>query len=300
MRESEDTLRDRLYEVAVLPELWPACCDLISAEVGAFSTALMSISPEKTFRAVCSPIVAEPFAEYLRTDLPSQNIRMNRQMALGEGFFSRDIDLMTVEELAADPIYKAFLIPRGLGWTAGAIFQEPSGSSLMFDLQRKQDLGAFTNADIERLNRLKPDLAPAAFMTTRLAFQEAQTITHTLAALGLPGAVLGETGRCISMNPGLEALAPRIRTGWRDRLQLQNADADGLFQTALQQLRSSITPDVLSIPVAAGEDVHPLVIQLVPVRRNARDVFSYRSNDHDRYDGRNSGSPGPWGDLRSF
>jgi len=236
----------------------------------------------------------------LRTDLPSQNIRMNRQMALGEGFFSRDIDLMTVEELAADPIYKAFLIPRGLGWTAGAIFQEPSGSSLMFDLQRKQDLGAFTNADIERLNRLKPDLAPAAFMTTRLAFQEAQTITHTLAALGLPGAVLGETGRCISMNPGLEALAPRIRTGWRDRLQLQNADADGLFQTALQQLRSSITPDVLSIPVAAGEDVHPLVIQLVPVRRNARDVFSYRSNDHDRYDGRNSGSPGPWGDLRSF
>ncbi|WP_162245982.1 MULTISPECIES: helix-turn-helix transcriptional regulator [unclassified Aureimonas] len=76
------------------------------------------------------------------------------------------------------------------------------------------------------------------------------------------------------MNQELEALAPRIRTGWGDRLHLQNADANKLLQAMVQRLKPGATPEVLSIPVAAGDGTPPLVIQLVPVRRNARDVFS--------------------------
>ncbi|KQT69597.1 hypothetical protein ASG54_05695 [Aureimonas sp. Leaf460] len=274
MNEHDEMLRDRIYEAAIIPELWPESCDLISAEVGAFSTALMSISSNGSFRAVCSPVIAEPLAEFLRTDLPSQNVRMERHMATGEAVFMRDVDLMTIDELEVDPIYTAFLRPRGLGWTSGAFFQEPAGSTLMFDLLRRHDLGPFTPSDIDRLNRLKSDLARASFMTTRLAFQEAKTVTQTLASLGLPSAVLGEGGRCLAMNQELEALAPRIRTGWGDRLHLQNADANKLLQAMVQRLKPGATPEVLSIPVAAGDGTPPLVIQLVPVRRNARDVFS--------------------------
>lgn len=170
--------------------------------------ALMTVSAEGMFRAVCSPHTAEPLGEFLQTDLPSQNIRVHRQMELGAAAFIRDIDIMTADEIEADPIYDAFLRPRGVGWTAGAIFQEPSGSTLIFDLLRKHYLGAFGSAEIDRLNRLQSDLARASFMTTRLGFQEAKTIARTMASLGLPAAVLGESGKCIAMNAELEAMAP--------------------------------------------------------------------------------------------
>ena len=274
MQERDEALRDRIYEAAMIPELWPQSFDLISAEIGAFSMALMSISQEGTFRAVSSPHIAEPLAEFLQTDLPSQNVRMKRHVEIGGATFIRDVDIMTMDEIDADPIYNAFLKPMGLGWTAGAIFQEPSGSTLVFDLLRKRDLGAFTLADMERLNRLKSDLARASFMTTRLGFHEAKTVASTMASLGLPSAVLGASGRCHAMNAEMEAFSPRIRTGWGDRIQLQNADANRLFQFSLQCLKEATTPEVLSVPVAAGEHTPPLVIHLVPVRRNARDIFS--------------------------
>ncbi|THV09803.1 helix-turn-helix transcriptional regulator [Rhizobium rhizophilum] len=274
MDEREEALRDRIYEAAMIPEMWPANCDMISGEVGAYSMALMSISTEGNFRAVSSPHIAEPLAVFLQTDLPSQNIRVQRQMETGAGSFLRDVDLMTAGEIDADPIYEAFLRPRGLGWTAGAVFQEPSGTTLIFDLLRKHELGAFTSAELTKLNRLKADLARASFIATRLRFQEAKTITGTMAALGLPAAVLGEGGKCVAINGELEALAPRIRTGRGDILQFQNAEANKLFQTSLQQLKAARTPEVLSLPLAAGEHTLPLVIHLVPVRRNARDIFS--------------------------
>ncbi len=274
MDERDEDLRNRIYEAAMIPEMWPANCDMISAEVGAYSMALMSISSDGNFRAVSSPHIAEPLAAFLQTDLPSQNIRVKRQMETGVGSFLRDVDLMTAGEIDADPIYDAFLRPIGLGWTAGAIFQEPSGSTLIFDLLRKQEFGAFTSAEIARLNLLKSDLARASLMTTRLRFQEAKSVTSTMASLGLPAAVLGESGRCVAMNGELEALAPRISTGWGDRLQFQNAEANKLFQSSLQQLNATRSPEVLSLPVAAGEQTLPLVIHLVPVRGNARDIFS--------------------------
>jgi DNA-binding CsgD family transcriptional regulator len=274
MDERDEVLRDRIYEAAMIPELWPENCDMISGEVGAYSMALMSISPEGSFRAVSSPHIAEPLEAFLQTDLPSQNIRVKRQMETGAGTFLRDVDIMTPGEIYTDPIYEAFLRPRGLGWTAGAIFQEPSGSTLIFDLLRKHELGAFTSREIEKLNRLKSDLARASFMTTRLRFQEAQTVTGTLSSLGLPAAVLREGGRCLVMNAELEAIAPRIRTGWGDRLQLQNAEANKLFQSSILQLNVARSPEVLSLPVAAGAHTPPLVIHLVPIRRNARDIFS--------------------------
>ena len=76
------------------------------------------------------------------------------------------------------------------------------------------------------------------------------------------------------MNAEMEAFSPRIRTGWGDRIQLQNADANRLFQFSLQCLKEATTPEVLSVPVAAGEHTPPLVIHLFHVRRNDRDIFS--------------------------
>lgn len=108
--------------------------------------------------------------------------------------FMRDIDIMSDEELAADPIYNEFLRPLGLGWTMGDIVQEPSGHLIMFDILRPIDKGPFETADVAALNALKPDLSRAAFLSSRLAFQRALTITQTLSAIGLPAAVIGDAG----------------------------------------------------------------------------------------------------------
>ena len=57
-----DGLIDRVYEAAIVPELWGETCDLISAEIGCFSTALITVAPQGTLRWVCSPCITEQMA----------------------------------------------------------------------------------------------------------------------------------------------------------------------------------------------------------------------------------------------
>lgn len=272
-----EALRDRIYEAAVIPELWPEACDLIAAEVGAYSTAIITISPLGHMASVSSNHIADSMQRYFASDLSKQNIRVPRSLEQFPATFSRDVDCMTREEIANDPIYEEFLRPIGLGWTAGAVFQEPSGSMLIFDLLRVAERGEFTPDDMIRINSIKADMARAAFMSTRLAFDRAVTTTQTLSALGLPGAVLGETGHVRAMNREMEALSPRLGTGAFDRIFIRNANANKLFHDIVRQIGMGLSPEVKSVPVPATEEEPALVIQLVPVKRNARDVFSQAS-----------------------
>ncbi|MFB2550347.1 helix-turn-helix transcriptional regulator [Ensifer soli] len=265
---------DHIYEAAFLPDQWSVVCERLCEEAGAYSAAVVAIDEWQTFRWIATPNIAAVMERYALSPMRLQNSRPQRHVERGLMSFSRDIDLMSPAELAADPIYEAFLHPLGLGWTVGDLIQEPSGHAIMFDLTRKAAHGPFTEAGVARLNALRPDLARAALMSSRLAFQRARTVAETLDAIGLPAAVVGDSGAAVALNGRMEDLAPRIRTGARNRLTLDSADANGLLQMALAQLRESVAPFVQSIPIAAAAEGPALILHLLPVRRQARDIFS--------------------------
>jgi DNA-binding CsgD family transcriptional regulator len=268
-----DSLVDRIYEAAVIPDLWRDVCIAVAGEIDVYSVAVSSLGVDATHRWVSTPNVQELFEAYSRSDVRFLNVRPARALDKVPGVFTRDTDIMSAEELATDPVYNAFLYPNGLKWSAGYVVQEPSGHSIIFDLMRKADHRPFSDADIFRLNQLKPDLARAAFMTSRLAFNEAASMTSALDMVGLPAAVIGDAGVVIAMNGRMEALAPLIGTGAGNSLTIARPAAKAILDNALGMLRAGVIPEVQSIPLPASEEFPAIILHVLPVRRMARDVF---------------------------
>jgi DNA-binding CsgD family transcriptional regulator len=268
------TLIDRIYEAAVIPELWPDVCASLAEEVNGFSACILTADTGGVIRWVCSPNIDEPMERYASADARPHNPRPERSMLLAPMAFVRDIDVMTAEEIADDAIYNTFLRPIGLGWSMGAALPEPSGHTLIFDFLARSSDGPFSSQALDHINSLKGDLARAALISSRMIFRQAQSITATLSLIGLPAAVLSDDNRVLAMNEDMEALAPRIRTGAANRISLKNPAANGLVLAALEQLGAAKASHVQSIPLAAEENAPALILHLMPVRRNARDIFS--------------------------
>jgi DNA-binding CsgD family transcriptional regulator len=270
---SQPPLVDRIYEAAVIPELWRNTCEAIAAEIGAYSASIFSLTPDATYRWISTANIKDLVEAFSASDVRFQNVRPSRALERSPGIFTRDTDLMTPEELETDPVYRAFIYPNGLKWTAGCAIQEPSGHSIVFDLMRQNTSEPFSDEDMARLNALKPDLARAALMTSRLAFQQADTVTSALSMVGLPAMVIGDSGMAISMNAEMEALAPLIGTGAGNAIHLTRPAARLMLDDALRRLRAGTAPQVQSIPVPAREGSPALILHVLPVRRMARDVF---------------------------
>lgn len=268
----ETSFIDQIYEAAFIPELWETVCEKLSAAVDSYSASLITMGSSQSFRWTCSANVREGMEHFSQSPLRFQNVRPQRHAALSPFSFMRDIDLMTEEELAVDPIYNEFLRPRGLGWTIGDMFQEPSGHMVVFDIIRETARGPFHMADVDRLNDLRPHLARAAMMSSRLEFERINAAVEALELTGLPAAAIGAGGRVLAANRLLQGFGPQIQIAARDRLHFGFAEANARFAALVEQQRSLPVASA-SFPLPQAEGHPPAVVHLVPVRGHARDLF---------------------------
>lgn len=274
LNDDEAKIIDVAYEAAVMPDLWPKLCDHLSRHIGAFSTALITLAPGALPRWISSKCIAEQMLLYEKSGLAQRAERPIRGLKMAPNTFMRDIDILTTEELAKDALRVELLEPLGLAWELGGSFIEPSGSMFVFSQLMKTEHGPFKPEAREQMNTLKSDLARAAFLATRLGLKQAQSMTESLQLIGLAGAVVGDNGQIIAANQAFLDLAPRIQTGARDQLYFRDAGARALYGESITQIRSGKRGIAQSIPLASQDDDPPLVTQIIPIRRSARDIFS--------------------------
>jgi DNA-binding CsgD family transcriptional regulator len=101
-------------------------------------------------------------------------------------------------------------------------------------------------------------------------------MTAALELVGLPAAVLRESGRMSTANPLFQKLMPGVVQDRRERLALSDLAADAMLADALNRLAAR-TEGVQSIPLAARVHQNPMVMHLLPVRGSAHDIFSQAS-----------------------
>lgn len=267
------SLIDHIYEAAFMVDHWETICVKLSEHVGAYSASLITVGDSQSFNSVCSPIVREDMRRFSESPLRFQNVRPARHMAMSPFSFMRDIDLMSEEEIARDPIYTEFLYPRGLGWTVGDMIQEPSGHTIIFDLIRTTAAGPFTRTDVDQLNALRPHLARAATMSSRLQFERINAAVQALELVGVPAAVIASDGMVLAANSALQSVAPQVVVAAFDRLAFGFADTSVKFAETLQHARTTRDNVGCSLPLPATETRPSAVVHLVPVRGNARDIF---------------------------
>lgn len=276
--DAESLLIDRIYEAAIVTEGWPEVLRT-TGEVARCREALFATILNDDARLVAStPGFADDYNALLERYPISVNSRAQRLLASRHSGFITDADIFSPEEIAADPIYQDILIPSGYGSGVATTIASPSGEVIVVHCERDIADGTVEPEAIAALNRLRPHFARAGLLGRRLGLERARAASEALEIMGLPGAVLGASGRIISANSLLVGLMPSVFRDRPNRLGIVDAAADGMLQAAMTAAaHDSYDAAVRSIAIPAGEGHPPIIVHLSPVKGRARDVFALAS-----------------------
>lgn len=262
---------DKIYEAAFVPEKWPAVLDQVGEMTGSIGGALLAIGDRYPPRWAASAAIAPALREYTSGDSWKENRRPEETLSRGRSGFSRDIDLWTPDELERYRISDQ-RSQHGLGWQLGTIIPMPSGETVIFTFDRRFDDGPHDEPMRDAADSLRPHLARAGLLAARLGLERAQTMVATLAAIGLPAAVLSGAGRVVAANELLQDMTSLFLTARHDALAVRDPIANVLLQQAILEC-DRCDSFVRSIPVPANSDRGAVVIHLLPVRGAAHDLF---------------------------
>ncbi|MEO7220914.1 MAG: helix-turn-helix transcriptional regulator, partial [Devosia sp.] len=271
-----DDIVDDIYEAGAVPERWPDLLDRISNLVEARGT-LLFVARQATLKYFASPVIEPLISPYFERGYQFTDERTKRLFAYNHAGFVQDLDVFTREEWEADPIRRELWAPRGLGWGVATHLPMPTGESIIIHAEREGARGPVERPFIDELDRLRPHLARAALMSSRLAFERASGAVDALGMMGLPAAVLDATGRLYVANKAFDALVPTTFLDRQAGVELVEHRGSLLFARALEAAATDPGAVPLSLPMHARNGHPPMIIHLVPVKGAARDVFSRAS-----------------------
>jgi DNA-binding CsgD family transcriptional regulator len=183
--------------------------------------------------------------------------------------FVRANDYLPPEILNSDPGH-ARRLAIGLASEASSVTVMPTGELVVFSFDRWTREGPHSTQHLATLNALYPHLARTALVAARLRLDRASTAATTLQMIGLPAAVLTRSGRLLSSNASFDRLTSLVSPGAFGRVLIADSRAHSLLQEALDPTSGSIR----SIPIAQAEGRRACVLHVLPLRRNAHDIFS--------------------------
>jgi DNA-binding CsgD family transcriptional regulator len=264
---------DRIYEAAILPDLWPrALADMTKVADAAFAS-LFALDGT-VVRWTGTPEAIALIDNYKTVEKTHPNSRIAPCMRSGHAGFLVDHDLLTREEIDADPFYREFLRPRGYGWVAATHIETPMGENLFISAERRFERGPVEPRYIRLLNCLRPHYARSAMLAARIGLERANAMTKILELFRLPAAVLLRNGVLFAANKSFDALVPKVFLDRRKGIAIRDEKTDALLGKLLAMGTAGQRP-VQSIPLTAVGDRPPLIIHVIPVCGDARDIFSH-------------------------
>lgn len=261
-----------IYEAGALPGQWPWVLERIGARVGAKGGNLIRGSVSG-IDIVSSPSIAELAAEFARLGYNSDNTRVTRCFARAShpGFLT-DLDLHSIEEIRSLPMYTDFLTPHGADAGAGTVVQGAEDDALIVAIEGFPDHAAARDA-VAFLDRLRPHLARAVLLGSRVQAARTETLVEAFNIAGTAIALLGGDGRVLGASESFAAAFDDILLDGGSRLRAVDATADKYLEAALARMQWNDYASA-SIAVRDREQFGRAVLHLLPARRQARDLFS--------------------------
>jgi len=267
-----DSLVERIYEAAFIPEYWPGVLGQLTETFSSDSSAMLVVDRRLPPLWAATPNVEHLLGAYAQTPGWYQNDRLRRMLRLDYAGFLCVDDFSTDQELSADSC-EAFLSKAALSGQVGSAVTMPSGEVVLFTLERRVDMDPFERDDLAQMDAIRPHLARASLMAARLQMQQAEATVAALTAIGLPAAVLSSNGVVLAVNALFESDAAFLKPAAFGRLVVANREANALLQTMLPGQLA--TPEIRSLPVRPQEpDGQAAVIHVIPLERAAQDIFA--------------------------
>jgi DNA-binding CsgD family transcriptional regulator len=266
-----ETLIDKIYEAAFVPQLWPQVLDDLSAMSGSIGGAVLTAGGRHAPRWAASDVVAPALLAFATGDAWKHNKRPERWLSAEHAGFLRDVDLFTADELGGDPMSHE-LKTQGLGWQLGTVIPLTTGEVIVFSLERRFEDGAHDISMRDAVDPFRPHLARAGLLAARLGLEHARTTVATLEAIGLPAAVTSHTGRVLVTNRLLDR-GQILLPAAGGQLALQEMSANIMLRQAICATAADLSIS-RSIPIAAAPDRPAAVIHVLPLSGAAHDIFS--------------------------
>lgn len=268
-----ESLIDRAYECALLPELWESFLADVSLIVGAEGGILFTSNSDTGIASwKASEGVRDATEDFISEGWLFKGLRLSRVISLGNHRFVTESDILTETELAKDPLYAEFLRPKGFGWAAGTSVRLSNDDSLVVSFERSLHAGPADQNILHILDGLRPHLVRSAALGLRMEEKRSQTIGDTLSLIGLTGLVVDTSGRVLAASTQSASLDSLL--SWRsgDRFALRDPNAASLLKTALAGLHRNDAGEVRSF-VARRPERSSMVVHVVPIRGRATDFF---------------------------
>lgn len=264
------TLVDRIYEAAFIPEYWEDVIADIARLSRSISGSMLLVDPNLPPLWAATSNIHEQLGAYAQTSGWYNNPRMLRLLRRDHAGFVRDIDVSTEEEIRAD-LHVEYMARAGLENQAATGVQLSTGELVMFTIERAKGEEHYDDNIIVALDALRPHLARSSLMAARLKLTQARSTVDALQSVELPAAVVAADQTVLATNDLFDTTATFLRPAAFGKLYAPDQRVNSLLQDALTQL-SHMT--VRSIPIRATRPGDaPAVLHAVPLRRNASDIF---------------------------
>ena len=266
-------LVDRIYEAAMIPETWPDVLDRIAHSVDA-AGGLLAVRNRDTWTQwrVSAPL-AEAVGRYLASEASAESQSTPRLLAADHAGFVADHELFEREEYLADPFMVLCGTPIGCDHAAATAIGSPDRDVAVFQVQRIAGADRFTPGDIALLDRLRPHLARAVWLSTQLRMAKLRAAADALELIGMSAAFLDPAGRVVVANATMERRDPDVVWLPGDRITFADRGTSKVFADAVSAFGKTAA-FARSFPVCRDGEYRSRMAHLVPVTRDARDLFS--------------------------
>jgi hypothetical protein len=221
------------------------------------------------------PVLASFYAE----GWYERNPWAERSYLQGRLSFFDETEIFAPGEMEAIPLYRDFIRPHGYGWSAGTLVKIPAGGQVGIRFERFLRDGPI-EADLKaRLNHLRPQLARASLLFTRLGMRQAQSAVAALQMIDVPAAVLTIKGTIIACNTAMDFHLPQVNIGAGDRLAFSNEKAQAALRENLARIMAGEYDRIRGpIAIPATEEHEAALAYLIPMHGMAQDVFGHGTN----------------------
>jgi DNA-binding CsgD family transcriptional regulator len=273
--EDYEAIEQAAYEAAVIPELWPK----VLARVGEISNSVggaFVVLNERGTDIVCVPEMENARRRIIDEGFMARSGRAQGVISkglVGAPRFLNEYDYYSSPEDAhSDPIVTEIFQKEGMGWAAGWLLQVPHGDTIIMNVEQYYDRGPIVGDALARLDSVYSIFARSLTLAARAGFERVRTAIETLTAVGLPAAALTPKSQVVLANDAFGAASHVWTTRGGDRLGLHDPVADRLLTDALAVIELAQSPRSIPVRAEAGGAI-TAVVQVVPVRRQAHDVF---------------------------
>jgi len=269
---------------------WPSALAKLAEAAGAEAALLLPASP--TVRPLQSPSGQGLIEEYVREDWGRRNLRIERAMQTPvlralkrtitaphlrfSSSFVCEADLFPNNEFVGSVYYEDYMARHNLRWSCGAPLLTVTGDVIFVTFERRPDQSPFQRSELEKLNKLLPELQTAASITSIVANAGARGMLAAFDSIELAAYLLDTAGRIFHLNETGERLARENELLRHGRLVALTRDGqreiDDLIGAAISPSKPGGT---CLLPVCRKRPgMAPLIVHAIPVPHMAIEPFS--------------------------